>query len=616
MALFRPAGGAKGPAPGTPRSQTFGGERYVDKQTGDVIGADPNSPVGKSKRFQTVRKSGDPVGAGSVGGQPAFIDRGTPGAAPGRTDRPGVGTFGGTGQTGQGTTIDQIMSQFGLGSTSGLGGGAAGTPGFSGFDLSQFFQDGGFFGGSGSGESGKGDLGMSMSPEQAKNKTQNLPMGSDFGGFNLGGLDASQITPEQVAGFGLGTSLQGANLDMQDAFNNFRSTTGLLGQQTNEGLGLVGQFANIGIDQAGRERDLALGGLNIDKAEANLQYEDAVAQVQQRRGQENEFLKQKLADAGAIDSTAGVQIITRSAEKYDSILGNLMGQRNIALARFAVGESAVRNTYVNTVQNISMKAQEMTTQLVQGLQSAVLQASQTFAGAQKDARKSQMGAFSEYISAIYGIQEARKEAELAATQAAAKAQQQAFDNAVTMAGLTGTYIDPVTGEAVRTLNGLKYDDSMLGARSGSGGTVGSLTSEQIAMELPRLLDVAFANGLVDEGQYRDIVASVSGSKGEDIGAEARVWYALLNDRVAAAEGAATNPAALGGRAGGAGMPNLGGYRLPGAFQQQEKDLAFSSALSAATAKGSDKKKKRRLQELSVQYPEYATQISTQLKFFE
>lgn len=540
---------------------------FRDKQTGEVVSTDPSSPVGQSNRFEPL---GGPVrkeGVSTAGEAGTLVDFGTtsPNGGSFRTPPPSGGS---SGFDLEGLISSLFGGPVGVSSLLGTSGSNVGQSGFSGFDFSKF------------------NLGGAPTEDQSQVGGQENKTISDlgFGSFSL--ANQGTLSPEQVAAFGLEGALTNANIDQQVAAQNLQGTIGLLGGQFQQGADLIQKAAGIGAGQAEREKQLSLDELANEKAAADLEYDAAVQQISENRANENEFLKQKLASAGAIDSTAGVTILTRSAEKYDSILGNLSGQRQIALSNFANAETKVRNTYVNTVENISITAQQLATQLTQSFQTSILGAIQTFTTAQGDARKAQTTAFSNYISTLFDIQEAKKEAEAAAAKASAEAQQQAFENAVSLAGLTGTYVDPITGETVRTLNGLKFDQSMLsGSARGSGTAIKDLSDSEVYSLLPSLLQTAFQYGIVDDAEYNRIIESSSSSNG-GIGAEARVNLSLLQQAVSSYENAlgVNNPAVAVGNA-FTGGPNLGGFQLPGtasraseAAKQAEFEMALSNAI--------------------------------------
>lgn len=310
--------------------------------------------------------------------------------------------------------------------------------------------------------------------------------------------NASAITPEGLAGRQLTNDTNYAAQGLQDATANYQSTTGLLGSQYGQNSNYVSQQQQVALNQAQRNLADAKDEQSISKAKADMEYEQSVAQIQSQRADENSYLKQKLASSGATNSSAGVEILSKSAEKYDSIFGQLAGQRQIGLAEFALSDSKIRNQYATTVENVVMQTTQMQQQLAQEFQTEMLAAQQGLQGSKTDASKAQSDAYTNYLNTLYGIQEARSQAETAAQAAAAAAQQQAFDNAISKAGLTGTFIDPTTGEQVRTLNGMKFDQSTVG---GSGGGSGSYSGA----DLSTLIQQGIQTGLITNDQVEAIV---------------------------------------------------------------------------------------------------------------
>ena len=301
----------------------------------------------------------------------------------------------------------------------------------------------------------------------------------NFGQGVLGAVPMQSLTPEQQAQRTFEGSLGLADETLALGEKNFRDTLSLAGDQSSESINAIKDNAALGMTQAEREKELALGQQDIDKAKADKEYEAAIAQQDAYRTQENEYLMQKLASAGAIDSTAGIQIITKSAQKYDSIIGSLQGDRQIALAQFAQNDAVIRNSYMSAIETIATSANDLIRQIQQNYQTLALSASQQLGQTSLEAQRQKQDAINTYYSNLNSIRAAQAEAEASAAEAVTRAHQQAFENAIALAGLTGTYIDPITGEAIRTINGIKLDRGTGGGSS--GGKIAGFTGPESAL---------------------------------------------------------------------------------------------------------------------------------------
>ena len=281
---------------------------------------------------------------------------------------------------------------------------------------------------------------------------------------------------------------QQTGADAQTAFNN---TMGVAQNSYNLGQSYLDSTVDTGLAAAERTASESLAANEIAQMKAEQKFEADVAANKANREKEAQYLKQKLASAGAINSTAGLEILVESSGNYESALAGLQGDRQIALAEFALGDTQVRNTYATTVEDLYSTTAGLRLELTNAFQTAALNAVNTLTAAKTTQTEEQANSYYDYLTTLTQIDAAEK-AEQAAIEAQARAdQQQAFDNAVSLAGLTGTFVDPMTGEAIRTLNGMKFDADLAGA-SGSGGGSGSTYAE--------LLQKGLQYGILTTGQ--------------------------------------------------------------------------------------------------------------------
>lgn len=295
-------------------------------------------------------------------------------------------------------------------------------------------------------------------------------LGGSFSDYLGSGLDAAQAQ--------YGSTVNGANQDLRNAYQDYGSTIGLATQQTQQNLGLLNQQADTAVTQAGRNTEAAQQEIDIQRQQADQEYAAAVAQVNEQKDAESEYLKNKLASAGALDSTNAITIMNKSSQKYNSMLSNMAGQRQIALSQFSLADTQIRNKYADVVENVAMKVAELSTTAFQALQQVTLGAQSNLRNAKTGANKAKQQAFTDYLSAISEMKKAQYEAEQSALEQSQKMQQQSFENAVSLAGLTGVYIDPVTGEKVLTLAGKKAQGG--GGNGANGGTTSDPTIQWLA----------------------------------------------------------------------------------------------------------------------------------------
>lgn len=460
-------------------------QRYRDSKTGGTVLADPSGPVSENPRFTILS-----VAQGVQGSQSS------PGTTPkGGSTYDGGTTFSdGTRAPLGGTVRAGDQTRLRSGSSMDSSGGVSTRRSISSQGESSMFGSDPEQGGSGVGFGGllkKPVLGFT--PNQPKPLGGVGVLGGEAYNFAtqgvLGAVPTENLSPEAQASRRLGEELNLADETLRLGEKNFADTLNLAGEQTQSSIGDIKETAQLGMTQAEREKELALGQQDIDKMKADKEFEAAIAQQEEFRAQENEYLMQKLASAGAIDSTAGVQIITKSAQKYDSIIGGLQGDRQIALAQFAQNDAVIRNSYMSAVETIASNANNLISELTKNFQTLALGASQQLGQVGLESTRQKQNAINSYYDTLNGIRSAQAEAEREAANAVLEAQQRAFENAIKLAGLTGTYIDPTTGEAIRTINGIKLDRES--SRGGSGGK--SLSGSESAL-IQDIVRSALASG--------------------------------------------------------------------------------------------------------------------------
>ena len=540
-----------------------------DKKTGDIYRVDPGSPADRSDNFSrlgtTIDKGGvrDP---GTSGG--TTIGQYRPSAIQNRYTNPESPLFGrqsALGYSGGGN----YAGQSGYSSPIGGGGfgGSAQLGGQSPYDFTSLLGERGYTPGSfvdyASGYGG----GVKNYPSPSLGGKDKTP--GKFGlddasrylqtptlGVARGGSAQREMTPEGLAGDIYQTRLGNAENLMGQQIRDFQSQTGLAQQFAGEQTGLLGEQTNLAYTQAQRSEEEAIAQIAIDKALAEQDYNAAVEQINEKRQKENDYLKQKLASAGAIDSTAGIDILTTSATNYDKILGSMAGQRGIAMSQFSLNETKVRNAFANAVENIAVGAQGIQQQINQALQSTIAQAYSTLGNNRVAFENARNTALSEYKTTMFEVEQAKRDAQVKAQEAASKAQQQAFANAVTMAGLTGTFTDPVTGESFLTLAGKRFELDRLKASGKGGGGKSSQTNQFYSLAAQE-----WKNGTLDQaGLDRLLYALPSGQRAN---AFAEIMTLIQQP--------APGPKGVGGAV-NQPLPSLSGFANRGTVEGQMKDL--------------------------------------------
>ena len=281
------------------------------------------------------------------------------------------------------------------------------------------------------------------------------------------------VTPESLAYDKYKSQDKFAQRYGAEAETAFRNTMGVAQNSYNLGQQYLDITEQNSLAQAERMLGESLATNDIAEMKADKEYEAAVAANKANREKESQYLKQKLASAGAINSTAGLEILVESSSNYESALSSLQGDRQIALAEFALADTQVRNTYATNVENLYAQTAGLRLELTNAFQTAALNAVNALTSAKTEAAQNQEGAYYDYLTTLSQIDAAEKAAQAEAEAQARADQQQAFDNAISLAGLTGTFVDPMTGETIRTLNGMKFDMDLAGG-SGSGSTYAEL----------------------------------------------------------------------------------------------------------------------------------------------